>query len=77
MPARHRQRRRSATSLSYPARTLGDLVVSCLQESRIAFGHTVIPFVIQAVVTRVWVPAPGDMQRERFVQLFGKALNLA
>lgn len=34
------------------------VVVSCLQESRIAFVPGSTPFVIQAAVTRVWAPGP-------------------
>lgn len=37
----------------------GPAVVSCLQESRIAFVPDLTPFVIQAAVTRVWVPGAG------------------
>lgn len=34
----------------------GATIVSCLQESRIAFRADLTPFVIQAAVSRTWVP---------------------
>lgn len=34
----------------------GAAIVSCLQESRIAFVADLTPFVIQAAVSRTWVP---------------------
>ena len=35
------------------------VVVSCLQEMRVAFVPDLAPFVIQAAVTRVWVRSPS------------------
>ncbi|MBW8792480.1 MAG: nuclear transport factor 2 family protein [Streptomyces sp.] len=35
------------------------VVVSCLQEMRVAFMPELTPFVIQAAVTRVWVRSPS------------------
>lgn len=44
-------------------------VVSCLQEMRVAFVPELTPFVIQAVVTRVWVRSPSGGRQLAHLQM--------